>query len=157
MLTGGMGWCVQARWLLAVSLVVGTIAVGWLVMWSLVLSSIPFFRWVRPVHVLIALALQPCLCVCARARRFCVSLSFPYVTRDLIYGSPQKRAQSENAACAAAEAAASVSAEVEADAGALERSEPSPDKSEGSELFEDAAEVFLQGSASQESNDKKDQ
>jgi hypothetical protein len=37
---------VQGRWLLAVGLVLGTVAVGWLVMWSLVLSSIPFFRCV---------------------------------------------------------------------------------------------------------------
>lgn len=34
----------QARWVLAVLLVVGTSLLGWLLMWVAVLSSIPFFR-----------------------------------------------------------------------------------------------------------------
>lgn len=32
------------RWLLATALVLGTATIGWLVMWVVVLSSIPFFR-----------------------------------------------------------------------------------------------------------------
>jgi hypothetical protein len=34
----------QARWVLAVLLVMGTSLLGWLIMWVAVLSSIPFFR-----------------------------------------------------------------------------------------------------------------
>ena len=42
------GWFPQGRWVLAVGLVLGTVLAGWFVMWSLVLSSIPFFRCVVP-------------------------------------------------------------------------------------------------------------
>jgi hypothetical protein len=109
----------QARWVLAVLLVMGTSLLGWLIMWVAVLSSIPFFRWAaarggpcaaRPRAISLResnvppsgpapaadLALAPWRWSCAHASS----------CSDFVYGSPLKRAQKEQADREDTEAAA---------------------------------------------------